>query len=764
MRSTFWIRCLPAALLLVLLASQVQAASIVFEGLKRVDSSLLDDQVSLYTFQATDTAGQERESAELVRTLYATGFFDNVTIERRGEQVVVTVSERPMVDAVEHSGIEELKEEDRDKAIRVHVGEFFDAQRIVDTRNALREAYIKEGIQDATIRISTVPNSEGDVTIKIDVEEHDKVYIRSVRIMGNTHFTDEEILGKLQSSPRNMISWLTSKGTYDPVAVDVDVQRLDAAYQEQGYLKVQIQPPVVTWSEDRRWVDIVFGVIQNKRYKLGRVTYSGDLIFSQPLLRDQLDLEEGDWANRLKIEQTVQSVTDLYGDLGFAFARVGPDFEFDEVRNIAHLKYEIVRGKPVFFRLINVRGNTKTRDKVIRREMLVQEGQLYNGQRLRQSRERIFALGFFEDVSVTTRAFGPEQMDLTVLVREKSTGTISAGLGFSSVDSFVGTLKLNFGNLLGYGIRLDLNGEVGGRRKNVSISYLDPYFLDTKVSFGIDLYYTQQEYYLNALADEDQSYEQMRVGGQLTLGYLIGLYTRAYVGYRYDYVSLSSEAFNAEIFSQGGRTSALQFTLRRDSKNHVYDPTGGNINMVRAEVAGDPLGGDFVFEKYTGLTQWFYTPFWKFTFMLRGEVGLATSRSGERIPFSERYFLGGIYSVRGYQSRSIGPQRSFLLDPAQPQGSSQVLVVGGNKQIFANAEMSFPIIPPAGIKGVVFFDAGNAWLEEQRYFATPLEFGYGFGIRWFSPIGPLRFEWGYPLFPETGQRKSVFEFTIGTFF
>lgn len=748
------------------LVSDLWATQVRFEGLKRVHPTLIEEEVQLFSQRVVGLSPQQvvtdSESSQLIATLYATGFFDAINVYIEDGVIIVSVKERPIVRSVKIDGVEELGDDEKEAAIQIREGEFFDANKLVETKRALRSAYEKEGMQDVNIQAITSETTLGDIRIAIEVDENSKVKIRSIEIMGNVHFTDDELVGRIQSSPRDILSFVTSSGVYDPNVLNYDLQRIDASYQQEGFLKVQVNPPVVTWQPDKKWVDIVFSLEENIRYKLGEVSFTGDLIFSNDLLRDQLNLDIGEWANRMLIEESVQRITDLYSNLGYAFVRVSPQFNFDDDGRIVNIQYIIDKGKPVYFRLIRIRGNTKTRDKVIRREMTIEEGQLFNGRRLRQSRERVFALGFFEDVSMTTRAFGPEQMDITVLVQEKSTGTVSAGLGFSSVDSFVGTLKLNFGNLLGYGIRLDFNGEIGARRKNLTVSYADPYFLDSKVSFGIDLFYNNQQYFLTN--DSELGYEQIRIGGSMTLGYLIGLYTRSFIGYRYEYVDSTSEDVTNTRFNQKGKTSAIQLTLRRDSKNHPYDPTSGSINMIRAEIAGQALQGDYIFEKYTGLTQWFMNPFWKIVLMLRAEVGLATSRAKEEIPFAERYFLGGIYSVRGYQARSIGPSLTELDNYDSPLGGSHDVNIGGNKQFFANAEIVFPILPQAGIKGVLFFDGGNTWLEQQEYFSSKLKYGYGFGIRWFSPIGPLRFEWGYPLSPESGQRKSVFEFTIGTFF
>ncbi len=725
-------------------------------GLNRVDPALVRGIVA----EVDADSGRDRV-AQAIRELTSMGYFSQVEVRRADGSLHWYFQERPFVVEVAHEGITELSTETIEKTIRIRTREFLDPNAIRETREAFATEYADEGFADTEVIVRTEPVSdEGDVRVVIEAREVSQVRVMEVRIRGTRDLTEADLQARMESRPPNGLSWMTSQGQYERGKAERDRFRIEGAYLEQGYLKVQVEGPDVTYLPGGRAAIIEYDVKEGPQYTLGEMTFGGDVFFRPSTLSDIIGLETGKPLNRIKLDEGIRAIVDAYSDFGFAFARVVPDFAFDESERIAHVRLDISRGPMVYVRAISIVGNTKTRDKVIRRELQIHEGELFNGSAIKLSRERIFALGFFETVTFETNAVGEDQLDLAVRVTERPTGTASAGLGFSSIDKFVGNLRLNFGNLAGYGVRLDLQLEFGGRRRSFSISYSDPYFLDSPFSLGIDAFRTRQEFASRANV---QAFTQSNLGASISVGYKLALFTRAIVTLRDEIIDFSNVSVRSPRFFTDGETRSLSFALRRDSRDHPYDPKNGTLSVGSVEYAGYFLGGDHTFTKYRMVMHQLVTVWEHLTLSFRGEGGLATTR-GDRVPFAERYFLGGIFSVRGYDFRSVGPSLLVSRDPSDPYAGVTRVFVGGNKQLFFNSELIFPLIPPAGIKGVVFFDVGNTWLEEEAFFARAMRMGYGLGFRWFSPIGPLRFEWGFPIKKQPEERSRVFEFSIGSFF
>lgn len=744
------------ASLVVALPGLAAAADLV--GLRRVDAELVRG------FVEPVTAGATREAvASAISRLYDLGYFRRIEVRREEGQLIFVFEERPFVQEVVRVGIDELSKEKVDGAVKIRSGAFLDPQAVRDTRSALDALYRDEGFSRTDVMVRSEPLADdGDVRVVVEARETGKVRVLEVRLQGHAHFTDDELLGRLETAPPSALGLFNGRGTWNRDAAERDRYRIEAAYLEQGFLKVQVEGPAVTFTPDGRAVVVEYRVHEGLQYSLRRIEYAGDLFYRRATLRDWLDVPDGEPLNRLKLDEGIRTTTDAYAEYGFAFARVEPDFTFDDNSREVDVTVRITRGPLVYVRRIEVVGNTKSRDKVVRRELQIAEGELFSGRAVRNSRERVYALGFFEAVTFETEAVADDELDIRIRVTERPTGTASAGVGYSSLDSFVGNLKLNFGNLAGYGIRLDLQTEFGKLRQTFNVSFTDPYFLDSPFSFGVDLFHSRQEYFSSV--GGYQAYKQTNTGGRLSFGYKVAIYNRVFLSLRDELTEFDGLQLSSNRFFTGGETRSLTLTWRRDSRNHPYDPTRGNLFLASAESAGQFLGGDHTFTKYRLLVQHFYS-FARDYLTLAGRVegGLATTQ-GDRVPFAERYFLGGIQTLRGYDWRTVGPALRVPTSTRDPFTGVSRVFTGGNKQVLLSAELIYPILPPAGIKGVFFIDAGNTWLEEADWFDSGLRLGYGFGIRWFSPIGPLRFEWGFPIDRRPNERSRVFEFSIGSYF
>lgn len=737
------------------------AAAYELEGLERVDPELVRP-----VLEEVPEDAPRSEITGAIRRLYELGYFQRIDVRRDPETGELTwvFRERPFVVEVVTRGITELSDDKVEKAVAIERGVFLDPRRIRRTEQAVEKLYREEGYSDTDVRVHTEPVEEtkpNEVRVVVEAKETGKVRILAVHVRGNESVSEEEIRARLESRPPNGLSFLTSRGEFDREAAERDRYRIEALYLERGFLKVQVDGPDVSYTPGSERVVLGYTVQEGLQYDLGSLTFDGDIFFQRETLGEWVDLEVDAPLNRVALEEGIRQIVEAYSDYGFAFARATPDFTYHDDRRVADVRLDIDRGPMVYIRRIEVQGNTKTRDKVVRRELLISEGELFSGSQLRRSRERVNALGFFEAVTFETRAVSDDQLDIVIQVTEKPTGTASAGIGYSSIDQFVGNLRLNFGNLMGYGIRLNLEAEFGGRRQTFTLGYTDPYFLDTPISLGVDLFRNRQEYF-SGLAGV-QSYTQENIGGSLSLGYKLGIYNRVFVTFRDELSRFSDLAVQSRRFFTGGETRSLKLTWRRDARNHPYDPTSGNLFLISTELAGGALGADHTFTKYRFLDQHFVTFFDFLTWMLKAEVGLSTA-PGDRVPFAERYFVGGIYTLRGFDYRTVGPSLMVPSSAGDPYSEVTEIFVGGNKQVLLSSELIFPLVPPAGIKGVLFVDAGNTWLEEEQFFERRLRVGYGFGFRWFSPIGPLRFEWGFPWEQREGERPRVFEFSIGSYF
>jgi outer membrane protein insertion porin family len=446
----------------------------------------------------------------------------------------------------------------------------------------------------------------------------------------------------------------------------------------------------------------------------------------------------------------------------------------------------------VYFERINIRGNSKTRDKVIRRELKIYEGELFSQKLLDFSKNRVQALGFFEKVEVsTTRGSSDDRIVVNLEVTERPTGTFQVGAGFSSFENFIGQAQIAQNNLFGRGTTLRLSAQISSLRQLFSVNYLDPYFLDTKLTFAFSAY-NQLLYYPN--------FNRTTRGGDLTWGYMLGDFVRLLGTYKLEWVQVGQNAQGLQIAGFGqvqsiaggtlanlyrrGWTSSVRLWLQYDSRNDRMFPTNGMFHMLSVEVADRYLASEIDYVRLSAYAR-IYRPIWgPFVFRLNAETGLVTSRNPNGVPIYERYFLGGIQSIRGFRLFSLGP-RIQIQSSLEPGSFLIPFSVGANWQLIMNSEIEFMILPMVQIKGVVFFDMGNGYNLEDKYCTSQtanatlpevfnpctkyptfqnLRYSVGFGFRWFSPIGPLRFEWGIPLNRQAGEDPIVFEFTIGNFF
>jgi outer membrane protein insertion porin family len=742
------------------------------DGIKRVDVASVEAVLSIKPGQVLDADGIDSD----LRAIYALGHFEDVeaSVEQQGDVVtlVYRVDERPLVRSIKLNGIKELKRSKVRGALTMRTPSLLHPRDLQESTAAIRQTYIDEGYYAVVVTSRVETDASNEATVYFDIIEGTKVTIDDITFEGNTVFSDRKLRGFMQTKEWWMFSWLTSGGTYNEAMLDNDRELIKDAYFNEGYIRVRVKQPLITLSEDRDEMDIHIEIDEGQQYYLGNMAVTGDLLKDEAELLGLLSFKSGDVFSREQLRKDIKRLNDFYADHGYAYVNVSPVTLINNEQRTVDVTFEIEQGVQVYIGRINIGGNTKTRDKVVRREMVLVEGDLYSASRLESSRKRINNLGFFSEVNVDTISTDKDElMDVQVDVKEQSTGTFSVGFGYSSVDGFIGQGSISQDNFLGKAWRLNLAGSFGGDSTTYQLGLLDPYFMDKNLALGFDLYRTDREW------DE---YSKEALGGKIKLGLPITYATRTFFIYKFEQKDIYDvdDLASYLIREQEGRStlSSIYASLSTNTTDYRPDPSSGFMSEVSIEFAG--LGGTERFVK-TILDHRHFIPIkWGVVFSAHGQVGFVHKVGGEEIPIDERFYLGGINTMRGFENREIGPRvpaleyytdgdGKYVLNDdgsyATRESASDYDYIGGVKEAFCNLELIFPLLKDAGLKGVVFFDIGNTW-DQGEAFMSDLRYSTGMGIRWNSPLGPLRLEWGYNLDPKEYESDSKFDFSIGKFF
>jgi outer membrane protein insertion porin family len=736
--------------LLVLLASLAWAEPVRdldVRGNLRVERDLILQQVST-------RAGDEYDVARVradIAAIYALGYFEDIAVEfsEKGRLTFV-VLERPALREWRTEGADEVDAEDVRKAVPLARREIVDQARVEEGARGIRELYREKGYYLATVVPEAVPVDDGknQVDVVYRVDEGEKVKVRDIHLGGVETGDPAEIRKFMATREADFLSWITGAGTFKEAELARDREVIRSYYLNRGHVDVEVSEPLVSLLSDRKGIRVDIPISEGEEYSVASVSFSGDLEFTEEELRAAVPLRAGETFRSEDFRKANQKLVDLYGGKGYAFVEVDPKTRLDADARTVALEFDIHKGPLVNIGRIEIRGNTKTRDRVLRREMDLAEGDLYNGPSIDRSRRRLERLGFFETINLSThRRPGTDLLDVDIEVVEKATGSFSVGAGYSSVDKIVGMASVSQRNFLGYGYQLSLQLNAGTERQTYSFTFNNPRVFDTRVYAGFDAWKSRVDY---------TEYDKKAIGGAVKLGTAFNDEWSTRWTYRLEDADVTNVDPSASIFikDQEGKilTSALLATLSYDSRDNRWEPHHGSDLEWSVELAGGPLGGDADFVKY-GVEAAHFVPLWfRHVFGAHGRIGYIQELSGE-IPIYELYTLGGINTLRGFDSRSIGPK-----DPDTGD------VIGGNKEILINLEYLFPLIEEAKVRGLFFFDAGNAWDKDDDYFETSLRKSVGAGIRWFSPMGPLRLEWGYVLGPKSDEDQSQWEFSIGGFF
>ncbi len=775
-------------------APNLKVAKVQFRGNRKVE----DDAIRVNLKTAPGVTLTQEMVRDDVRAIWKMGYFEDVEVEvnenKAGSVVTFVLREKPAINKIYVAGNDEVSLSKINEVLDIKKDQILDLAKVKKNVDKIKDAYTEKGFYMAEVSYEIKRDTASTVDVWFHVRENNKVEVRRVNFVGNHAISDDELRGVISTQEGNILSVLTSAGTYREDVFQRDLLLIQAHYWDRGYVQVKVGNPLVELSPDKQSMYITISVDEGPQYRLGKVDVTGDLVMPKAFFLSRISVKTGDIFNRSKLSDDLQKLTDYYKDRGYAYVNASPATPVNEKTRIVDVIFEIQKGDLVSINRINIRGNTKTRDKVIRRELRIYEGDTYNQSLLDYSKKRVNALGYFEKVDMSThRGETDDKMDVNFEVSERPTGTFQIGAGFSSVENFIAQAQISQNNLFGRGQLWTLQAQLSSLRQLFLMQFQDLYFLDTNWTFGFNLF--KQDQFLYSFIRDSK-------GGSLTWGYLLAEDLRLLLTYKLEQVGIGTSGlgFGGALFGsptignpitntgianlfRSGITSSLRATLSYDSRNDRMFPSRGWYNTIAAEIA-DPNAtlSENTFTRYEAVSRYFYPIWGPFVFRAKLEGDLIVSRDPRGVPIFERYFTGGIYNIRGFSPLSLGPQIRSLASQA-PDSNLSTFLVGGNMQVIANAEIEFPLFEKVGIRGVVFTDAGNAFnLEDQYCKLRPFNVdiskdpcrgpqnlsayraSWGFGFRWFSPIGPLRFEWGVPFWTLPGEQPLVFEFTIGNFF
>lgn len=731
-------------------------------GLKRIERAAILEKILSKTGTEYDS---DRIRAD-IEALYGMGYFDDIVISKdpseKGVVLTFDFKERPLINEILFEGNEKISTSDLQEAIKVKKWSILDINKVQADIEIIQKQYEEKGYYLAKISHSVRADKPGEVKLVYQVSDFDKVEIKRIVFLNNKHYSDEKLKGIFgETKEGSSMGFFSNTGTFREASFRTDLQRLTYWYLENGHLKFRHENPIVTISEDKRYVFISVYVEEGDRYSIGSYDFSGDLLFPRDELRSEVKMTDGQIFSISGRNADIQRLTEKYQDLGYAFVNVIPKMEFNDEQKTVNLDYAFEKGPLVHFGEIRIIGNTKTHDRVIRRELRIYEGELYSGSKLRVSRERVERLGFFApgelQFNQVPRKGKDDVVDIEIVVKERSTGSVTLGAGYSSVQGFFFQGKIQEINLMGRGQNLSFETQWGRQDlvRSFSLSFLDPYAFDTKWSAGFDLFMAN-----SPIPDR---YLIRRSGFNLRAGYPITDDVQGFLTYKFEHLRvLTNYAAERDILLaqspstqlprlvaddtlDKGILSSVVVSVIRDKRNNRFETTGGNYQNASLELAG--LGGVKNFAKFIFNNRYYNNFIGNFVFKNSTELGAIVDTGGRGIPPSEKFFLGGPWNMRGFDAFSLSPVRTYF-DPVNPTRYEKL---GGVSEFYSLFELEHPLIREAGIKWVVFYDIGNSFAgfpgidREDPDNPYLLRQNYGFGIRWFSPLGPLRFEWGFPL-------------------
>ncbi len=734
---------------------------VLIKGNRRIETAAILNVVKLRKGDLLDNGKVDND----IRAIYNLGHFRDVKADTgkgdKGLILTYVVVEKPIVREIKIEGNKEIKDDKIREAIDLKSGSMFSSKELAKSVKKVKKLYADEGYYLAEVETTAIKRSDTEVRALFKITEGKKVLIQTIRFEGNRAFSPRKLKKVMETSEQWFLSWITGAGTYKEDALKNDANLIADFYSNNGYVNVKVGEPKVELTADKKGLTVTVGITEGDQFKTGSIGFKGELLESEAELAKKVKLKTGEIFDRSLLRADVSTLTDLYADKGYAFANISPLSKINNEQKTIDITYEFEKGEKVYIDRINISGNTKTRDKVVRRELKLAEGDLYGATTLKKSKQSLMNLGFFEEANIsTTKGSADNKLNMNVEVKEKATGSFSIGAGFSSLDGVLGQGSVQQANFMGLGLKANASVSFGQKTQFYNLGLTDPYFMDTRWTVGADLYRTQRDYV---------DYTRRGTGGDIKAGYALSDEISTFWLYKYEQVTIFNEsqallASRTTILPQTNTsTSSITGSITRNTTDYRLDPTRGMMNDLSIEFAG--LGGTSRFIRSIGSTTLFYPAFWGTVVSLHGTLGYIQGL-GRDIPIDEKFYLGGINTIRGYNGRTVSPVTLVTVhNRINGLPSSVPVFTGGDSEAFFNLDYIFPIIKDAGLKGVLFVDAGNSQNGMGKIFSDPLV-SYGFGFRWASPMGPLRLEYGIPWNPRAGIDKSSgrIEFSLGSFF
>lgn len=735
------------------------------EGIQRTEAGTVFNYLPV---RVGETFSDEK-ATEAIKALYATGFFKDVRIEAEGDVLVVMVEERPAIAGVDFSGIKEFDKDQLTKALKdIGLGEsrIYDKALLDRAEQELKRQYLSRGLYGVQITTTVTPVERNRVNINFAVDEGEVASIKQINFVGNKAYSDSHLRDLMKSGTPGWFTWYTKADQYSKQKLSGDIEAIRSYYLNRGYLEMKIESTQVSITPDRKDIYITVNINEGEKFTVSDVKLEGEMFGREEELKSLVTLKKGDVYSGQQLSETVKRISERLGNFGYAFANVNANPEINREKQEVAFTVFIDPGKRVYVRNINIAGNTKTRDEVIRREFRQFERSWYDGNRIKLSRDRVDRLGFFTDVGIETPEVPgtTDQVDLNMNVTEKPTGNISLGAGFSSSEKLTLSGSLHQENAFGSGNSLGIDINTSKRHKTIAFSTTNPYFTDDGISRSYEVFLRTSRPPEVSSGD----YEIQTKGANVKFGVPFSEVDRVFFGIGVEQTEVTTDATSPDLFrryvedfssgSDGvGTVKTTTFPLtaawQRDSRDSALVPSTGRYQRARLELG---VGSDTRYY-IAGVQQQYFKPFLSnSTLALNGQFDYGRAIGGKPYPVFKNFYAGGIGSVRGYEGSSLEVEPIGDEDPE-----------GGQARLILNAELQFPF-PGSGtdrtLRWFTFVDGGNVFKKDEKISFGDLRYSAGIGISWISPIGPLKLSFGKPLNAKTGDQEQSFQFQLGTGF
>ncbi len=720
--------------------------TITIDGNKRIESDAI---LNIITLRPGDILSPDAVSDNL-KKIYKMGYFEDIRVESKqsdkGVALVFIVTEKPTVRNIRFTGNHVFEDKDLKEVVRTGTGSILNIFTLNEDIARIKKLYTDKNYHNSVVNYTIEKLDHNQADISFHIKEGKKIKVRRISFEGNKYFSDKKLKKVMKTEEKGFFSWITSSGDLDKTVLDQDVFRIEAYYKDHGFIDSRISDPEIKYK--KKGIYIKFKIKEGQQYRIGKIDFKGDFLISKDKMMQKTGLKPNSVFSRDALRKAVLSLTDVYADKGFANAEVVPSVKRHVNNRKIDISFTMKKGSPVYFNRIMITGNTKTRDKVIRRQLKVYERELYTRSGIQRSLKNLKRLDYFDDIKVNTSKTDKDNfINLDIDVTEKSTGAFSFGGGYSGEDGAFAMASISQKNFLGKGQTLTLQGQLSGVSNKYILSFTEPWLFDIPLSAGFDLYNWEYDY---------DYYNRNSKGASIRTGYKISDYTFVGLKYTYDDFKISDvDETRTDVTAGTYLTSSLTASVRYDSRDDLFNPTEGSNHSFSVEYAGNPLGGEIEFTKYIAETGWYFPLFWKFTGHLHGKAGYLDDRTKKSIDIDyERFYLGGIDSIRGYDWRDID---------ATKEGDE--VQIGGNKLVQLNAEIAFPIVEKLKLIGVGFYDTGDVYRKGENVDLGDLYSSYGLGLRWYSPMGPIRIAYGIVLNGHQYKSgKGRFDFSMGASF